>query len=332
MRPSSHAAVLEVTSCVRVAAAVIRRGDGQVLLARRRPDVHQGGLWEFPGGKIEAGESTVDALARELFEELGIVIEAATPLIRVCHAYPDKHVDIAALEVRAWYGEPHGREGQPLRWVTPEALPDYPLPAANLPIVTAAVLPRVALAMSPPNPGGSSCMADLEQALAAGVRLLRLPAADAAQPACAALLARWRCKHVRVMVDGSLATAVAAGVDGVHLAAGVETLPPRGARGGLLVSSDVSDADDLARAEAAGVDFVYAARTLSAPDIAGLAATAGVPIYAHGDTLDAIDACHAGCQGSVVKVGGVADLAPLAHALAAFERNVAAVTVSTGSR
>ena len=127
---------------IHVAAAVIRGPESSVLIAKRPLDKHQGGLWEFPGGKVEDGEGVESALARELQEELGIEVTQAQPLIQVRHDYPDKQVLLDVWEVLAFAGEPHGAEGQPLAWVAPEALVDYSFPAANQPIVTAARLPQ----------------------------------------------------------------------------------------------------------------------------------------------------------------------------------------------
>jgi len=127
---------------IHVAAAVIRGADGRVLIAKRPLDKHQGGLWEFPGGKVEAGERVEAALARELLEELGIVVTAAQPLIQVRHDYPDKQVLLDVWEVQAFTGEPHGAEGQPLMWVTADQLTNYSFPAANQPIVAAAPPPQ----------------------------------------------------------------------------------------------------------------------------------------------------------------------------------------------
>jgi 8-oxo-dGTP diphosphatase len=126
---------------VHVAAAVIRDDSGKILIARRADTQHQGGLWEFPGGKVEADESVESALARELQEELGIVVGAARPLIKVRHDYPDKQVLLDVWEVSQFSGEPHGAEGQPLAWVSAKDLLNYEFPAANQPIVAAARLP-----------------------------------------------------------------------------------------------------------------------------------------------------------------------------------------------
>ena len=100
-----------------VVAGIIRDAQGRLCLSRRPEHKHQGGLWEFPGGKVEAGEALGDALARELDEELGLRDLVSTPFMSVEHAYPDLRVVLHFRELRAWSGEPHGREGQPVEWV-----------------------------------------------------------------------------------------------------------------------------------------------------------------------------------------------------------------------
>ena len=166
---------------VHVAAAVIRGLDGRILIARRGDGQHQGGLWEFPGGKVEVGESVSAALARELHEELGIRVEAARPLIQVRHDYPDKRVLLDVWEVSAFSGEPHGAEGQPLAWVTPRELADYDFPAANQPIVAAARLPSQYL-ITPADLDRVELLQGLRQALANGSRLVQLRAPEMYDP------------------------------------------------------------------------------------------------------------------------------------------------------
>ncbi len=122
---------------LRVAVGVIGNAAGEVLVALRDAQRHQGGLWEFPGGKIADGEGVEAALARELHEELGIEVETASPLLRVRHAYSDRTVELDVWRVHAFAGTPHGREGQPLRWVAPGALDPAEFPAADLPIIEA---------------------------------------------------------------------------------------------------------------------------------------------------------------------------------------------------
>ena len=160
---------------IHVAAAVIRGVDGQILLAKRPEDKHQGGLWEFPGGKVEAGETVQSALARELDEELGIRPSASRPLIQVRHDYPDKQVLLDVWEVSAFTGEPHGAEGQPLAWVSPRQLGDYEFPAANRPIVAAARLPERYL-ITPEGLSGPELLRGIQAALKSGIRLLQLRA------------------------------------------------------------------------------------------------------------------------------------------------------------
>jgi len=131
------------SAVVHVAAGVVRDAEGRVLLARRHVGTHQGGLWEFPGGKLEPGEPVLEGLRRELLEELGIRVLDAYPLVRVEHDYGDRAVLLDTWVVSGYDGEPVGREGQPLAWVSPEEFPDYPMPAADGPIV-AAIRARIA--------------------------------------------------------------------------------------------------------------------------------------------------------------------------------------------
>ncbi|MDO6460339.1 8-oxo-dGTP diphosphatase MutT [Granulosicoccaceae sp. 1_MG-2023] len=107
----------------------------QVLLARRKPNQHQGGLWEFPGGKLEARELPAAALRRELEEEVGILVMASSALMQIPWEYADKHILLDVHEVSAFSGEPAGLEGQEVRWVGVSALQDYAFPEANLAIV-----------------------------------------------------------------------------------------------------------------------------------------------------------------------------------------------------
>ncbi|MEQ7920792.1 Nudix family hydrolase [Xanthomonas sp. WHRI 1810A] len=166
---------------VHVAAAVIRGADGKILIARRADTQHQGGLWEFPGGKVEPGEAVESALARELLEELGIVVTAARPLIKVSHDYPDKQVLLDVWEVSAFTGEPHGAEGQPLAWVSSRELIEYDFPAANQPIVAAARLPSEYL-ITPDGLDTPQLLQGIQRAIAAGAKLIQLRAPNGYDP------------------------------------------------------------------------------------------------------------------------------------------------------
>lgn len=120
---------------IHVAAGVILNASNEVLLALRPLNKHQGGLWEFPGGKVEAGEPVQQALARELLEELNVMVQQCEPLLVTEHDYGDKHVTLDVWTVRSFSGVPEGREGQQLRWVKLGELQHYRFPEANLVIV-----------------------------------------------------------------------------------------------------------------------------------------------------------------------------------------------------
>lgn len=122
---------------VLVAAVALVDTDGRVLIARRPEGKPLAGLWEFPGGKVEAGERPEDTLIRELAEELGIVVkpECLAPLTFASYAYPDFHLLMPLWICRRWTGTVVGREGQALKWVRPAQLRDYPMPPADEPLI-----------------------------------------------------------------------------------------------------------------------------------------------------------------------------------------------------
>lgn len=120
-----------------VAAVALIDAEGRVLLAQRPPGKSLAGLWEFPGGKVEQGESPEGALIRELHEELGIDTwkSCLAPLTFASHAYENFHLLMPLFACRRWQGIPQPREGQVLAWVRPTALRDYPMPPADLPLI-----------------------------------------------------------------------------------------------------------------------------------------------------------------------------------------------------
>ncbi|WP_421856936.1 8-oxo-dGTP diphosphatase MutT [Oricola sp.] len=122
---------------VLVAACALLDADNRILLAQRPPGKAMAGLWEFPGGKIEAGETPEETLIRELHEELGIETEAAclSPLTFASHAYDDFHLLMPLFVCRKYRGIPMAREGQALKWVRAHALRDYPMPPADVPLI-----------------------------------------------------------------------------------------------------------------------------------------------------------------------------------------------------
>ena len=122
---------------VLVAAVALIDADGRVLLAKRPEGKQLGGLWEFPGGKVETGERPETALIRELKEELGIDVAESclAPLTFASHAYEDFHLLMPLYACRRWKGQVSGAEGQELAWVRPLKLKDYPMPPADLPLI-----------------------------------------------------------------------------------------------------------------------------------------------------------------------------------------------------
>jgi len=122
---------------VAVAVGVIERANGDILIAKRHQHLHQGGKWEFPGGKIELGETPLTALSRELNEEVGIVVNNGKPLLIIEHDYGDKVVVLDIWLVNDFNGEGHGNEGQQIKWVAKADLANYQFPAANAPILEA---------------------------------------------------------------------------------------------------------------------------------------------------------------------------------------------------
>ena len=120
-----------------VAAGILRDRAGRVLITERICDGPFNGLWEFPGGKIDAHEDPAAALGRELHEEIGVTITASRPFMDLHFKYPDRSVDLEFFLVTAWEGEPAGLEGQGLRWVSPSELDDETLLPADKPVIEA---------------------------------------------------------------------------------------------------------------------------------------------------------------------------------------------------
>ena len=245
---------------IHVAVGVIRRQDGRVLITRRPENTHQGGRWEFPGGKVEPGEDLEIALGRELEEELGIRPLELRPLLRIPWHYPDKSVLLDTWEVRRFRGEPVAREGQPLRWVVPRDLPRYRFPDANTPIITAATLPELYLITPDVSAGGEQAfLQHLRDRMAAGVRLvqLRVPSADGAlRRRLAERVATLAADYgVDLLVNGDVELARRLGC-GVHLQARqLDSIVDRPLPSGRLVAASCHDAEELRRAVALDVDF-----------------------------------------------------------------------------
>lgn len=285
------------SSVVHVAVGVILSPAGKILIAKRPPHVHQGDLWEFPGGKVEVSESLQQALQRELHEELGIDITRARPLIRIPYRYPDKRVLLDVWLIEGFTGAPHGKENQPIEWLSPIELWDKPFPAANRPIIQAVNLPPHYLIT-----GDFLDKTDFQQklhhALEQGVRLVQLRAKHmhADDYLRLAKLAGEICHahEARILLNAEPAMVDAAGADGVHLtSARLQGLSSRPLASNKLVAASVHDAAQLEHAHKISVDFSVVSPVLATPSHPNMATLgwqgfqllteqAGHPVYALG--------------------------------------------------
>ncbi|MCL4315728.1 MAG: Nudix family hydrolase [Gammaproteobacteria bacterium] len=283
-----------------VAAAVIFNQRGEVLLALRPAHKHQGGLWEFPGGKVEAAENVLEALKRELHEELGITIMRARPLIRIPHHYPDKSVLLDVWRVDAFHGEPHPKEGQRIEWVAQDKLAQREYPAANLPILNAVRLPVLYLVTGEPEPGWSdkAFLDRLERCLQGGARLIQLRAKTLDQDRYRTLAeqALGLCAPygAQLLLNAAPRLAQEIGAHGVHLtSARLLELERRPLDAGHWVAASCHNRAELEHAMRIKADFAVAAPVLDTPTHPG-AATLGwqglqnltelatLPVYALG--------------------------------------------------
>ena len=244
---------------VEVVAAVILSEDGRFLLGQRPAGKVYAGYWEFPGGKIEAGEKPLAALKRELHEELGIEVERAYPWLTRDYDYAHAAVRLRFFRVVRWSGTLHGRENQRFAWQLPDAISVDPLLPANTPILRALRLPPVYAISNAAELGEREFLVRLERALARGLKLLQVREKDMSGKSLlrfAVEIVRLAHAHgAQVLVNGDAGLAQRAGADGVHLtSAQLRQFDKRPASG--LVGASCHNAEELARAQALGADFV----------------------------------------------------------------------------
>ena len=256
-----------------VVAAVIRDESGRIFLAKRPDHKHQGGLWEFPGGKVDAGEDARTALERELHEELGIEVIQAHPLITVRHHYPDLSVELDVWQVDGFSGEAHGKEGQQVAWVAAERLHEYSFPEANLPIISAARLPHRYL-ITPEPMEWDTFLTGLEQALAQGIKLVQFRAKTLSDEEylqlAAEVTARCHAAGAQVLLNAEPGCLAQTNADGIHLtSARLAALSERPVGPGKWLAASCHNEAELRQAQALGVDFAVlspVAATASHPE------------------------------------------------------------------
>lgn len=296
-----------------VVAAVLCDARNRILLARRPKHLHQGGLWEFPGGKLEHDETPLQGLVRELDEELGIGLSAARPLIQVVHDYDERAVLLDVWWVERWGGQPTPREGQIIEWVPRGSLGDRAFPAADAAVLKAVQLPPVYLISPEPGNDVDAFLARLEVCLAQGAELVQLriqrPSAAVGEIARRAL-ALFE-PHQALVVNGDPALARAVGAHGVHLnSARLRALRSRPLDASYWVGASCHDADELRHAARIGVDYAVLspvqvtsshprAHPLGWRRFRALVAEVAVPVYALGGlaVADLSTAWQHGAQG-----------------------------------
>lgn len=258
---------------VHVAVGVITAADGKIFIARRADSAHQGGLWEFPGGKVASGETVQQALARELEEELAIQVLDSEPLIKIRHDYGDKQVLLDVHRVTRFVGEPIGNEGQPVQWVSQQQLSDFEFPKANQSIITALQLPDKMLITGDAE-NEQSFVIKLESALKAGIRFVQLRVKDGSAGLPLALVdkARALCKRfdAKLLLNTSPAIFSSLLADGLHLNRYQLTmLTSRPVGDHLLLGASCHNAEEILQAKKIAVDYILlspVAKTTSHPD------------------------------------------------------------------
>ena len=298
---------IEKTKIVEVAAAVLQRPDNSFLLAQRPPDKIWAGYWEFPGGKIEPGETPYHALVRELREELGITVTTAYPWLTRVFAYPHATVRLNFFRVMAWNGELHPHEGQEFAWQSPAALRYLranggdsatvsPMLPANTPILRALSLPPLYAISNVAELGEQEFMRRLEAALHNGLRLVQLREKNYSREALRELVLKMlplmRQHNARLIINADIELCKEIGADGVQLT-GTQLAVLRVRPDVDWCAASCHNAEELRRAEELGCDFALLSpvqATQSHPgephlgweNFAAIAAGSSIPVYALG--------------------------------------------------
>ena len=298
---------------IEVVAAVLQRPDGTFLLAQRPAGKVYAGYWEFPGGKVEPGETARAALSRELHEELGVEVQEAYPWITRDYEYEHASVRLRFFRITRWGGELHPREQQAFAWQCIDALTVSPLLPANGPVLRALALPTLYGISNAGAIGSEAFLLRLERAFQCGMRLVQIREKSIGDEALVALAERASALAAKVgakvLLNAEPALAARAGVQGVHLTA-ARLLESRMRPDVEWVGASCHDARELAHAAALNLDFVVlgplmhtpthpGASTLGWEGFSALVAGYPLPVYALGGLgmTDMHDAWRAGAHG-----------------------------------
>ena len=315
----------KLVQTLHVVVGVVRNRQGQILIARRPAHVHQGDLWEFPGGKIESGETPGQALRRELHEELGITVDAFYRLGKVHHDYADKSVLLDVYVIEAFSGEAHGREAQPVQWVDVHQLRQYAFPEANLPIIKMLKLPDLCL-ITGKFSSPADFIAKLKASLARGVRLvqLRLKGVDKQMQEELARQAFKLCQQYDALLLLNPAQEADPEMDvaGMHLTSQqLFEFTQRPVSQDKLLSASVHDSSELQQAKKLQADFVLLSPVLPTSSHPGVTPLGWENFKQLADTSD--------CP--VFALGG-ADVSHLVQARACGAYGIAAITALWGEQ
>ncbi len=265
---SSYSDVSDDRPLLDVVCAVIQKPNGEFLLAQRPTGKVYEGYWEFPGGKVDPGESLADAMARELNEELGIVVENSYPWLTRIFSYPHARVRLHFRRVTHWHNEPNGRENQTFVWQSIDNISVMPLLPANGPILAALALPTIYGITHAGDIGEATMLRLIKTSLTTGLRLIQVREKEWPRDRLTAFarqvvtLAKPFRAKVLVNSDGDLARAV--GADGIHLTSSALTKVKQRPDFTLCAASCHSE-QELSKAEELGLDFVLLGPVLATP-------------------------------------------------------------------
>ncbi|MFK8067123.1 MAG: Nudix family hydrolase [Gammaproteobacteria bacterium] len=305
-----------------VAVACVINSEGEVLVSRRPEGVHLEGLWEFPGGKLEKGESVFAALQRELKEEVGIQVESARQLIKITHDYPEKTVKLDTWLINEWSGDAAGLEGQEIKWLDQKELIEYQFPEADLPIMTALSLPSVYQISPEPGQNIEGFLNKVEVCLADGVKLFQLRAKESSSEEidqisknlkmlCEKYQAKW-------LINGEPKDVLKYSADGVHITSKrLLSMKERPLNTDFLMGASCHNLEELTHADKLDLDFAVLApvkKTLSHPEVKPLGfdqfeeliEKINIPVYALGglSITDLETAWEHGAQGvAMIRAG-----------------------------
>lgn len=298
---------------VDVAVAVLQRPDGAVLLAKRPRGKVYAGYWEFPGGKVEPGESVLEALRREIREELAVEVTRSCPWIERVFVYPHATVRLHFFRVTGWCGEVLALEHEGLSWEPPQSVRVEPMLPANGPVLAGLALPNEYAISQARELGADEFMSRLARRLAEGLRLVQLRepqlGRDEFERLACRVIALAHEAGARVLINGDIELARRVHADGVHLAARqVRALAQRPDL--PLAGASCHDAAELRAAEALGADFAVLGPVKPTPTHPGavvlgwegferVARGTAIPVYALGGVVrsDLDLACSRGAHG-----------------------------------